>query len=107
MTFACSHAHNWHCLLKQRDILMVVPAGDTVVLDCGSQIFSRLGHASAPGQGQNSAEAESSTETLLGQLMHNRVPAPAVLRLHQVNKGCVSSCGVDSDVASLTQDAIG
>ena len=57
-------------------------SGDTVVLDCGSQIFTRPGLASVPEAAL--ASVQPSIEALLQQLMHNRVPAPAVLRLHQV-----------------------
>ena len=56
--------------------------GDTVVLDCGSQIFVRPGVANAPEA--TLASVQPSIQALLEQLMHNRVPAPAVLRLHQV-----------------------
>lgn len=63
--------------------------GDTVVMDCGSQIFTRPGLASVPEAAL--ASVQPSTEALLEQLMHNRVPAPAVLRLHQVCRAALIS----------------
>ena len=62
--------------------MSLVNPGDTVVLDCGNQIFARPGLASVPEAAL--ASVQPKTEALLEQLMHNRVPAPAVLRLHQV-----------------------
>ncbi|KAL3133773.1 hypothetical protein ABBQ32_008255 [Trebouxia sp. C0010 RCD-2024] len=53
--------------------------GDTVVLDCGNQIFTRTGPAIEP----EATSIHPKIEAFLGQLMHNRVPAPGVLRLHQ------------------------
>lgn len=57
-------------------------SGDTVVLDCGSQIFVRRGLESVPQAAL--ASVQPRIEALLETLMHNRVPAPAVLTLHQV-----------------------
>ena len=58
------------------------PTGDTVVLDCGNQIFTRTALASEPEAAILSVQPK--IESFLRQLMHNRVPAPGVLRLHQV-----------------------
>lgn len=56
--------------------------GDTAVLDCGNQIFVRPGLANVPEAAL--ASVQSKIEAMLEQLVNNRVPAPAVLRLHQV-----------------------
>lgn len=56
--------------------------GDTVVLDCGNQIFTRPGLANVPEAAV--ASVQPKMEAWLEQLMFNRVPAPAVLRLQQV-----------------------
>lgn len=55
--------------------------GETVILDCGNQIFTRPSLASKPEAAHTTIQPK--IEAFLRQLMHNRVPAPSVLRLHQ------------------------
>lgn len=67
---------------------MIASPGDDVVLDCGSQIFIRPGGASEAKDGMVAAEA--ATEALLEQLTQHRVPAPGLVRLHQVSSTATS-----------------
>ena len=73
----------WACMtaIVQSDVVSALP-GDNVVLDCGNQIFIRPGPASEAKEGVLAAEA--ATEALLEQLTQHRVPAPGLVRLHQV-----------------------
>lgn len=56
-------------------------ADEAIVLDCGSQIFMRLGLQT----GDDSAHsALPHMQALVQQLVQNRIPAPGLLRIDQV-----------------------
>lgn len=68
--------------------VMLASSGDNVVLDCGNWLFIRPGAASEAGVGVHAAEA--AIEALLEQLTQHRMPAPGLVRLHQVDKNARS-----------------
>lgn len=57
---------------------------EAIVLDCGSQIFTRLGLSSADGDSNRHQSQQSAMQALVQQLVHDRLPAPGVLRIDQV-----------------------
>ncbi len=63
---------------------MLYTTDETVVLDCGNQIFTRSGLAQDDDQTEGSDSAQLAMQALVQQLVQNRVPAPGVLRLDQV-----------------------
>ena len=54
------------------------------MLDCGSQIFTRLGLSSADDDTDRHQSQQSAMQALVQQLVHDRLPAPSVLRIDQV-----------------------
>ncbi len=56
-------------------------ADEAIVLDCGSQIFMRLGLQTGDDPAHS---AQPDMQALVQQMVLNRIPAPGLLRIDQV-----------------------
>ena len=61
--------------------LCLAHADEAIVLDCGSQIFMRLGLQTGDDPAHS---AQADMQALVQQLVLNRIPAPGLLRIDQV-----------------------
>ena len=58
--------------------------GEATVLDCGNQIFTSAGEPNEQEVADAANAAQPAMQRLLQQLVHARVPVPAVLRIDKV-----------------------
>ncbi len=68
-------------MLLDRVTPCLAHADEAIVLDCGSQIFMRLGLQTGDDPAHS---AQPDMQALVQQMVLNRIPAPGLLRIDQV-----------------------